>query len=214
MLLRLLAELHEYGTVFGEDIDEIIPSNVSFFPSHILSNKLLKAVLFASQKHENQRRKNSADTPYINHPIEVAEYLNRVGGVDDLDVLVAAILHDTIEDTETTEDEIYELFGETVRRLVMECTDNKQLAKADRKRLQIETAPKKSHGGKQIKLADKACNLKSILVDPPKAWSIERQREYFEWAAKVCNGLKGVNAALDHEIDKIINEGTAELAAR
>ena len=177
-----------------------------------MSNKLLKAVLFASQKHENQKRKNSVGSPYINHPIEVAEYLNRVGGVEDFDVLIAAILHDTIEDTQTTEDEIRDLFGKSVLGLVRECTDDKLLAKADRKRLQIETAAKKSDGAKQIKLADKACNLESILVDPPQAWPISRQLEYFEWAKQVCDGLKGANAGLDEAIDEILTRGTAMLS--
>jgi len=161
-----------------------------------MNNKLLQAVFFACNKHENQRRKNSEGTPYINHPVEVAEHLNRVGGVDDLDILIAAILHDTIEDTETTESEIKELFGERVLGLVLECTDDKSLEKAERKRLQIVNASKKSEGAKQIKMADKICNLKSILVDPPKKWPASRQLEYFQWSKQVCDGLKGANEAL------------------
>ena len=179
-----------------------------------MPNELLKSILFACSKHENQRRKNPAATPYINHPVEVAEYLNRVGDVDDIDILIAAILHDTIEDTETTEDEIREHFGDTVVGLVLECTDDKSLEKAERKRLQIVNAPKKSPQAKQIKLADKSCNLRSILVDPPEGWSIDRQLQYFEWAQKVCEGLKGVNEKLDREIDQILNDGIAVLTAR
>ena len=177
-----------------------------------MSKKLLKAVLFAAEKHENQRRKNSAGTPYINHPIEVVEYLNRVGGVEDIEILIAAVLHDTIEDTDTTEHEIRDRFGATVLNFVVECSDDKSLEKAERKRLQIVNAPKKSDGAKQIKLADKSCNLKSILVDPPKDWSTARQLAYFEWARKVCDGLKGVNTDLDQEIDQILDEGIATLS--
>ncbi|MEO1523914.1 MAG: HD domain-containing protein [Planctomycetota bacterium] len=168
---------------------------------------LLAAAHFAAMKHATQRRKNQAETPYINHPIEVAELLERLGGVRDESVLIAALLHDTIEDTETTEDEIRELFGTEVTRLVLECTDDKRLEKAERKRLQVVNAPKKSAGAKQIKLADKICNLRSILVDPPTGWSTQRQREYFEWATQVCNGLAGVNEALDTEIRRVLTEG-------
>ena len=177
----------------------------------LFMNKLLQAVFFAANKHENQRRKNSAATPYINHPVEVAEYLNRVGGVDDVEVLIAAILHDTIEDTDTSADEIRELFGEGIAALVLECTDDKSLEKAERKRLQVVNAAKKSIGAKQIKLADKACTLKSILVDPPKNWPVSRQLEYFEWAKQVCDGLEGVNPALDAEIEQILESGIEAL---
>ncbi|MEL6109009.1 MAG: HD domain-containing protein, partial [Planctomycetota bacterium] len=160
-------------------------------------SNLLAAAHFAAVKHATQRRKDHAETPYINHPIEVAELLQRIGGVDDETVLIAALLHDTIEDTETTEDEIHDHFGPDVLGLVVECTDDKRLEKAERKRLQIVNAPKKSDGAKQIKLADKLCNLRSILVDAPVGWSVQRQRDYFMWAEQVCAGLAGVNAILD-----------------
>ncbi len=179
-----------------------------------MPNQLLQSVLFACTKHEDQRRKNSNATPYINHPVEVAEYLSRVGGVDDVEILVAAILHDTIEDTNTTAAEIRECFGDSVLGLVLECTDDKSLEKSERKRLQIENASQKSPGAKQIKLADKACNLKSILVDPPKDWTISRQIDYFEWAKKVCDGLTGVNEKLDEEINQILDDGIRTLTDR
>ena len=175
-------------------------------------NKLLKAAQFAAIKHEPQRRKNSAATPYINHPIEVAEYLNRVGGVTDEDVLVAALLHDTIEDTATTPEEIQELFGDNVLSLVLECTDDKSLDKAERKRLQVVNASKKSDQAKQIKISDKTCNLKSMLSDPPQDWPVSRQLQYFQWAEKVYNGLKGVNQALDMEIEMVLRSGFEKLS--
>ena len=128
---------------------------------------LLSAANFAAIKHTCQRRKNVAASPYINHPIEVAELLCSVGGVEDEPILIAALLHDTIEDTETSEQEIAEAFGSQVLSLVLECTDDKSLKKQERKRLQIVNAPKKSSGAKQIKIADKICNLRSIRVDPP-----------------------------------------------
>ena len=126
--------------------------------------------------------------------------------------IIAAILHDTVEDTGTTPDEISAAFGESVARLVMECTDDKSLEKADRKRLQVENASKKSPGAKQIKIADKTCNLRSILDDPPEGWSTARQLEYFEWATNVYAGLKGVNPALDAEIERVLAAGVETLS--
>ena len=177
-------------------------------------SKLLKATRFAAEKHSEQRRKNPAATPYINHPIEEAEDLQREGGVCDEAILIAALLHDTIEDTDTTESEIRDAFGETVLNLVLECTDDKRLEKAERKRLQIVNAPKKSPGAKQIKLADKTCNLRSILADPPNGWSVARQLEYFQWASQVVEGLTGVNDQLDQKVTEVLDQGLATLAAK
>lgn len=171
-------------------------------------NQLLAAAWFAAQEHADQRRKNVAATPYINHPIEVAEHLQRVGGVTDEALLIAALLHDTIEDTATTAEEIRQQFGDEVTALVLECTDDKSLAKAERKRLQIVNAPHKSPGAKQIKLADKTCKLQSILADPPD-WPRARQVEYFEWATQVIAGLRGVNPRLDEEVDRVLEAGLA-----
>src|ERR1041384_6973072 len=123
---------------------------------------LLKALHFAANKHRDQRRKDIDASPYINHPIEVAETLARVGGVTDLVTLQAAILHDTIEDTTTTPEELEAAFGAEVRRVVEECTDDTKLPKADRKRLQIEHAPHLSHRAKLVKLGDKIANVRSV----------------------------------------------------
>ena len=174
-------------------------------------NRLLKAANFAAKKHSEQRRKNSAATPYINHPIEVAEHLSSVGGISDETILIAALLHDTIEDTNTTKGEIEEEFGKEVLRLVLECTDDKSLDKMERKRHQIVNAPKKSMGAKMIKISDKTCNLRSILSDPPKDWPISRKIEYFQWASQVIAGLKGLNPGLDNEVDAVIESGTQKL---
>lgn len=174
-------------------------------------NRLLHAAHFAAGKHATQRRKNAAATPYINHPLEVAHHLAAVGGVDDEDVLIAALLHDTVEDTETTREEIAATYGERVASLVMECTDDKSLPKAERKRLQIVNAPHRSPGAKLVKLADKTCNLRSILVDPPVGWSRERQREYFVWAQQVVDGLVGANAALDRAVRQVLAAGLERL---
>jgi len=174
-------------------------------------NRILKATAFAAEKHINQRRKNAAAGPYINHPVEVAWHLSSVGGVTDEDILIAALLHDTVEDTDTTREEIAGLFGDNVASLVMECTDDKTLPKMERKRLQIVNAPHKSPGAKQIKIADKTCNLRTLVEDPPAAWSLRRQREYFEWAEKVVAGLLGQNEALDAAVLSVLREGLEKL---
>lgn len=168
---------------------------------------LLKAFRFSASKHRNQRRKDSVKSPYINHPIDVTQLLWEVGGVRDKNVLLAAILHDTVEDTNTHPDEILEIFGEEVVLLVLEVTDDKSLPKPERKRLQIETAPKKSHGAKLIRLADKCCNTRDLLLLPPKNWSIKRRREYLLWTEQVVAGLRGTNKALEEYYDQEFASG-------
>lgn len=158
--------------------------------------KLLDAVMFAAERHRNQRRKDVEASPYINHPIALAHLLATVGQVDDLDVLRAAVLHDTIEDTETSEAELRERFGDAVADIVMEVTDDKSLPKQRRKELQIEHAPHKSRGAALVKLADKTCNLRDIAASPPADWPITRRQEYFDWAKRVVDGLPLVNEAM------------------
>ncbi len=174
-------------------------------------NRLLLATKFAAEKHSTQRRKNKDATPYINHSIEVAEHLASVGGIQDEDILIAALLHDTIEDTDTSFEEIAGLFGERVASIVSECTDDKSLIQVERKRLQIVNAPKKSPEAKCVKIADKTCNLMSILEDPPIGWDTHRQQEYFEWADQVIQGLLGVNEQLDAQANEILARGKVKL---
>ena len=173
--------------------------------------RILQATDFAAKKHSSQRRKNPDASPYINHPVEVAFHLCSVGNIADEDILIAALLHDTIEDTETTREEIAAIFGETVAALVVECSDDKSLSKMERKRLQVENAPHKSSGAKMIKIADKTCNLRSILADPPDGWSQQRQYEYFQWAEQVVAGLLGENKALDDGVQRVLQEGLTQL---
>lgn len=169
--------------------------------------KFIAALRFASLQHRDQRRKGSSKPPYINHPIEVTEILWQVGQVRDMDTLVAALLHDTVEDTDTTPEKISELFGDTVRGLVMELTDDKSLPKAERKRLQVVNAPHKSPRARQIKLADKISNVGEITIDPPADWSHERLVEYLDWGEQVVNGLRGHNPALEARFDQVLAEG-------
>jgi (p)ppGpp synthase/HD superfamily hydrolase len=171
-----------------------------------LAAALLKASTFAARKHRDQRRKDAEASPYINHPIEVAEILARIGGVDDVTVLQAALLHDTVEDTQTSPDELEREFGSTVRKLVEEVTDDKTLPKLERKRLQIKHAPHLSPRAKLIKLADKICNVRDVTHSPPKDWDVRRRGEYFDWAAEVVAGCRGTNRALERHFDTLLRE--------
>lgn len=154
---------------------------------------LIGAIAFAADKHRNQRRKDDEASPYINHPIALANVLANEAGVDDVRVLMAAVLHDTIEDTETTEQDLLRLFGKDVADIVMEVTDDKTLPKAERKRLQVEHAAHISRRAKLVKLADKICNLRDIVQNPPADLPIERKEEYFDWAKAVVDGLRGTH---------------------
>ena len=177
------------------------------------SARLLAAASFAAKRHRDQRRKGADATPYINHPLAVAETLSEVGGVTDTDILSAALLHDTIEDTETTPAELEETFGPTVRRLVEEVSDDKTLPKANRKLQQIEHAAHISHSAKLIKLADKICNVTDVVHNPPTAWSLERRREYLNWSERVIVGCRGSNPALEARFDALLREGRKVLSS-
>lgn len=113
------------------------------------------------------------------------------------------LLHDTIEDTKTTGTELRRLFGTRVAGIVAEVTDNKRLPKERRKELQIDHAGSLSQNAKQVKLADKICNLRDILASPPKDWSIERKRQYFDWAKKVIDQVRGTNSKLERRFDQL-----------
>jgi guanosine-3',5'-bis(diphosphate) 3'-pyrophosphohydrolase len=173
---------------------------------------LLKATAFSADRHRRQRRKDIEASPYINHPLDVATLLASIGGVEDVATLVGAILHDTIEDTATTGDELEVSFGRTVRLLVEEVTDDKSLEKAERKRLQIEHAPSLSSAAKLIKLGDKISNVQEVITSPPADWSVQRRREYLEWAEQVVAGCRGTNEALERHFDDLLREGRAALA--
>ena len=167
-------------------------------------NRLLQAIAYAADKHRDQRRKDANASPYINHPIALANVLANEGGIDDEAVLVAAILHDTIEDTDTTADELRRLFGKRITDIVLEVTDDKSLEKAERKRLQVEHAPHISRRAKLVKLADKICNLRDLASSPPSDWPEQRRQAYFDWAEQVVAGVRGRNAALDAAFDRAL----------
>lgn len=165
-------------------------------------NRLLTALAFASHKHRDQRRKDAAASPYINHPIALANALANEAGVDDERVLIAAILHDTVEDTETTPQELIREFGQEIAGIVLEVTDDKTLSTDERKRLQVEHASMLSRRAKLVKLADKICNLRDVAGSPPTGWSLARKQAYFDWAKAVIDGLRGVHPALEHIFDE------------
>uniref|UniRef100_A0A1L8DLX6 Guanosine-3',5'-bis(diphosphate) 3'-pyrophosphohydrolase MESH1 n=1 Tax=Nyssomyia neivai TaxID=330878 RepID=A0A1L8DLX6_9DIPT len=162
-----------------------------------------KCLNFAAVKHKDQRRKDTDQTPYINHPIGVAYILSEEAGITDLPVLMASILHDTVEDTETTFDEIEQHFGAHVRKLVEEVTDDKTLPKEVRKAKQIENAAKSSYEAKLVKLADKLYNLRDLQRCLPVGWTEKRRREYFAWAKAVIDNIRGTNAILEESLDGI-----------
>ena len=168
---------------------------------------IFDALRFAAVRHSRQRRKDVDESPYINHPIAVVDTLWRVGGVRHVPTLVAGILHDTVEDTDTTPGELRARFGEEVAAIVLEVTDDRELPKAERKRLQVEHAPQRSLPAKCVKLADKICNLRDVTHSPPPGWSLGRRREYFDWAALVVAGLRGANPAMEELFDRLHREG-------
>lgn len=174
---------------------------------------LLRAIAFAADRHRTKRRKDKDETPYINHPVDVASRLANTGGVQDIDVLVAAVLHDTIEDTKTTADELVTEFGERVRSLVLELTDDKNIEKQDRKQRQAEHAPRLSQSAKLIKLADQTSNITDIALTPPHDWPLERKRDYVDWAERVAEGCRGVNTALDAAFVEALQRARKVLAA-
>lgn len=167
--------------------------------------KILTAAGFAARKHSTQRRKDVETSPYINHPLAVAEILASVGCVEDTDVLCAALLHDTVEDTETTLEELEQEFGSTVARIVAEVTDDKSLPKSERKRRQVEKASQVSREAKLVKLADKISNLRDIAATPPVGWDLSRKQEYFDWAKAVVDLIRGTNSNLEAAFDEAHN---------
>jgi guanosine-3',5'-bis(diphosphate) 3'-pyrophosphohydrolase len=165
---------------------------------------IFRALQFSARKHVVHRRKGGRDVPYINHPIDVATQLVTVGGVTDPETLSAALLHDTVEDTDTTSEELEAEFGPVIAGLVAEVTDDPALSSAQRKTRQEIEAPAKSPRARMIRLADKTCNVRDIGRAPPPSWSYERRMEYYAWATRVVAGLRGANAGLERSFDEAV----------
>jgi guanosine-3',5'-bis(diphosphate) 3'-pyrophosphohydrolase len=164
---------------------------------------VLRAARFAAWKHRDQRRKGRGAVPYINHPLDLAHVLWFEGAVTDPEILAAALLHDTLEDTQTTLQELQGEFGERVAGIVMEVTDEPTINWRARKKLQVSRGRLASLEAKQVKLADKICNLRSIVASPPNGWTVERQRAYFDWSKEVVDQLRGANSELEQRFDQI-----------
>ena len=179
------------------------PSGSSEYP-------LLHALHFAADKHRDQRRKGEDASPYINHPIVVAETLARFG-VTDLVTLQAAVLHDTIEDTETTADELEAEFGPEVRAVVMEVTDDKSLPKRERKELQVERAPSLSRRAKLVRIADKISNVHDVLHAPPADWPVDWRLGYIDWTERVVSACRGCHPGLEAYFDEMVGRAREAL---
>jgi len=168
---------------------------------------VIAASAFAAYKHRDQRRKGAEASPYINHPIAVANVLANEAGITDAAILAAALLHDTIEDTDTTPMELEAKFGPEIAAIVLEVSDDKSLAKQERKRLQIEHAAALSRHAKLVKLADKICNVRDMKESPPVDWTPERRAEYFTWAKQVVDPMRGVSPTLENLFDAALARG-------
>ena len=168
---------------------------------------ILKAAHFAAQKHRDQRRKDKHTSPYIIHPISVALEIAQTGGVNDPEILAAALLHDTIEDTETTPEELEEQFGKQVCKYVLDVTDDKNLQKDERKEKQIEHAETLSKGAVLIKLGDKISNVTDVIYNPPSEWDINRRRAYLDWAEEVILNCPKVNEKMENKFQEVLSTG-------
>ena len=169
-----------------------------------------RALDFAARKHVHQRRKGESAEPYINHLAEVARLLAAAPENRNPAVTIAGLLHDTLEDTATSHDELAAEFGAEIASLVREVTDDKALPKAERKSRQVQHARQASDGAKMIKIADKTSNLHSIVNSPPRGWDLTRKLEYFNWAKHVVDGCRGVSSYLEGEFDRAWRLGAKE----
>lgn len=175
--------------------------------------RLLAALHFAADKHRDQRRKGEDASPYINHPIMVAETLARFGVTDPV-TLQAAALHDTLEDTESTPHELERLFGPDVRNVVMEVTDDKNLPKTERKEAQVRQAGALSRRAKLIRIADKISNVHDMLHAPPADWPVDWRVGYIDWTERVVEGCRGTHADLEACYDRVLEEARQAFGAR
>ena len=168
-------------------------------------NLVLKATQFAALKHCDQRRKDGK-TPYIIHPISVAMILSEIGSIEDLEILSAALLHDTLEDTDTSADELEKFFGSRVRIIVEELTDNDMLSFSQRKQMQIDNAPYLSKDATLVRIADKISNVSDVIENPPPEWNQKRCNKYVDWAEAVMNNCQKVNQDLENHFFELLTE--------
>ena len=165
--------------------------------------QLLSALAFAAHKHKDQRRKDVDASPYINHPISLADILCNEAHITDIDTICGALLHDTVEDTETTAEELEQVFGRAIRDIVMDVTDDTRLSKIERKQAQIDHAAHISDKAKLVKLADKISNLRDVIDNAPADWTLQRRQAYFDWARDVIDRVRGVHPGLEALFDEV-----------
>ncbi len=175
--------------------------------------ELMRALDFAARKHSDQRRKGVSGEPYVNHVAEVAYLLAEATGGEDPALVIAGLLHDTVEDTDATREEIEQVFGTDVADLVAEVSDDKGLTQTERKRRQVASAPNKSARARMLKLADKTSNLRSLVTAPPASWDLQRKRDYLAWSEEVVAGCRGVNAQLEAWFDEAAEQARAALTS-
>lgn len=174
--------------------------------------RLVQAFSFATEKHSVQRRKGRDKSPYMNHPAEVAALVAEATGGTDVNLIIAALLHDVVEDTGTSLQEIQEKFGDDVAQIVADVSDDKALPKARRKELQVEHAGHLHQRVQILKIADKIANLRTTISDPPDGWGLERRQEYFVWSKQVVDKCRGASPCLEEKFDAIYAKGMAQLA--
>lgn len=174
---------------------------------------LLQAIAFAGNKHRTQRRKDGV-TPYLNHTLHVALLLAEVGGISDSEILAAAVLHDTVEDTDTTPGEIAAHFGDRVACLVVEVTDDDNISHALRKQWEIDHAPDLSPDATLIKIADRTSNVMDLYEAPAQGWTLKRRQQYLVWAEMVVSGCKPINLPLLHNFREVARRGRQQLGMR
>src|SRR5215510_6061591 len=163
--------------------------------------QLTKALLFAAEAHRNHRRKGASQEPYINHLIEVLDLVASVDG-GDMDVLVAALLHDVLEDTLTGNEELVGMFGEGVARIVQENSDDMTLPKPERRRARLASRSKKSREARLVKFADIISSLRAISVSPPAGWSNDHRLGYLQSCRNLADAGRGSNS----EIEKVFDD--------
>jgi (p)ppGpp synthase/HD superfamily hydrolase len=174
---------------------------------------VMRAADFAAKRHTNQRRKGAAQEPYLNHLLEVARLVTEATSGTDTNAIIAALLHDAIEDQGVTAKAIADEFGKQVADIVLEVTDDKSLPKAERKRRQVESSSKKSREAKLIKLADKTSNVRAVLTSPAADWSVERRLEYVDWAKSVVSGIRGTSPWLERQFDDAADQAVRSVGA-
>jgi guanosine-3',5'-bis(diphosphate) 3'-pyrophosphohydrolase len=179
--------------------------------NQMLLSQYIDAILFATKKHQGQTRKDRNHSPYITHPIAVVLVIVEIGKITEPNIIISAILHDTIEDTNTTPKELSQNFGNEVLKIVLEVTDDKSLPKEERKRLQVKHAPDLSYAARIVKWGDKLVNCRDILTNPPEDWPIERRQNYIQWAADVLAQIRDTNPLLEAEFDQMVEEAENEL---